>query len=291
MFDTLNIDRRKLLLLGAVWTGFGLFFGTQNYVRDLYFGRHASLPGYIIGWIFCGYSWAVLTFPVLRFARRFSLIKLGWLKFLFVHILAALAFSLVQLGIYLTIASLIEPARDRSFLEFYEFLLANELQSSVLVYFAIVSVISVYDRFFEVRIPSGSKPIVGEIQSHSCVRDMADGTNGHSNGFLRRIPVKENGKIVLVDAAEVNWLESYGNYLFLHTNGGKHIYRETMAAMEAKLDPTQFVRIRRSAMVRIDQIRELHPTDNSEFEIVLMNGTTLSSTRRYRKNLESVLRS
>ena len=159
MFETLKIDRRKMLLLAAVWTGFGLFFGTQNYVRDVYFGRHASLPGYIIGWIFCGYSWAVLTFPVLWFARKFSLKTLGWMRFLLVHVPAAFAFSLVQLGIYLMIASLVEPARDHSILEFYEFLLANELQSSVLVYFAIVSVITVYDRFFEIKVSGRSRTV------------------------------------------------------------------------------------------------------------------------------------
>ena len=287
MLGTLNLDRRKLLLLVAVWTGFGLFFGTQNYVRDIYSGRHASLPGYIVGWIFCGYSWALLTFPVLGFARRFSLGSLGWLRFLFVQIPAAFAFSLVQLGIYLTIASIIEPLRDRTVWEFYKFLLANELQSSILVYFGIVAVVTIYDRFLWIR-ESRTAP-AGNGQVYQSASGLI--SNGHTNGSFHRIPVKENGKILLVDTDDIVWLESYGNYLFLHTDSGKHIYRETMSAMEKKLEPSRFVRIRRSAMVRIDQIRELHPTDNSEFEIVLANGTTLSSTRRYRKNLESVLRS
>ena len=122
-------------------------FGTQNYVRDIYFGHQASLPGYIIGWIFCGYSSAALTFPVLWFTRRFSFEKLGWLRFLLLHVPSAIIFSLAQLGIYLAIASLVEPAREHSVWDFYKFLLVNELQSSVLVYFAIVSVITVYDRF------------------------------------------------------------------------------------------------------------------------------------------------
>jgi DNA-binding LytR/AlgR family response regulator len=158
----------------------------------------------------------------------------------------------------------------------------------VLVYFAIVSVITVYDRFFEIKVGSEAKKLQNGT-SAGLSNGSAAVTNGHSNGFLHRIPVKENGKIVLVDADDVIWVESYGNYLFLHTADRKHIYRETMAAMEGKLDPSRFLRIRRSAMVRIDHIRELHPTDNSEFEIVLTNGTVLSSTRRYRKNLESVL--
>jgi two-component system LytT family response regulator len=96
---------------------------------------------------------------------------------------------------------------------------------------------------------------------------------------------------VLVDAEQLERIESYGNYLFLYTAGGKFIHRETMSAMVKKLDPAEFVRIRRSAIIRIDRIRELHPVDNGEFEVVLESGTVLSSTRRYKKNFESILKS
>jgi DNA-binding LytR/AlgR family response regulator len=63
-----------------------------------------------------------------------------------------------------------------------------------------------------------------------------------------------------------------------------------MTAMEKKLDPAEFVRIRRSAIVRIDSIREFYPIDNGEFEVVLENGSVLSSTRRYKNNLQSILK-
>src|SRR2546423_13018362 len=96
-----RIAKNKLLFpvfLVAAWTAFGLFFGTQNYVRDVYVGKGASLPGYIAGWLLCGYSWAVLTSPVLRLVRAFSLQRLGWSKFFLFHIPAAAVFFSVQLG-------------------------------------------------------------------------------------------------------------------------------------------------------------------------------------------------
>ena len=288
-FFEVNPNKQKLkylLVLLSVWTAFGVFFGTQNYVRDIYFGRSASLPGYIIGWIFCGYSWAVLTAPVIWFARRFSLSRMGWLRFLLVHLPAAAIFAMMQLAIYLFIAGILFRRADRSAGDYYGFLLANELQSSVLVYLAIVAVVTVYDRFFR-AVPSPSEKSSSE---EPCLPPPVE-TNGDANGFLRRIPVKENGKIVLVDSARVNWVESYGNYVFLHTTDRKFIYRETMTAMEKKLDPSDFVRIRRSAIVRIEQIRELHAVDNGEFEIVLADGDVLISSRRYRKNLDPVLKS
>ena len=286
-----NIDRNRikyLLLIVSVWTAFGLFFGTQNYIRDTYAGRPASLPGYILGWIFCGYSWGILTVPVLRFVRRFSLERIGWQKLIAVHMPAAAVFSLFQLGIYLFIAGVIFRASGRGLWEFYKFLLANELQSSVLVYVAIVAAITIYDRFFSTDAKAvGASPF-------SVAEHTGNGHNGPSsqaNRFLKRIPVKENGRIVLVDTDHIDWIESYGNYLFLHTPERKFIHRETMAGLEKKLDPGEFLRIRRSAIVRVDRIREFHPIDNGEFEVLLQNGTMLSSTRRYKKNLELIIKS
>ena len=63
-----------------------------------------------------------------------------------------------------------------------------------------------------------------------------------------------------------------------------------MTAMEKRLDPEQFVRIRRSVIVKIERITELRPAVNGEFEVKLTNGQILAATRRYRKNLESLVK-
>jgi hypothetical protein len=290
MFPHLRIEKPKLTLLAiviAIWTAFGLFFGTQGYIREVYFGRNASLTGYIISWIICGYAWAVMTYPVLVFARKFSLERLKWPRFFLIHVPAAVLFAMAQLAIYLLIAGILFRRADRGLWDFYSFLLANELQSSVLVYFAVVSAVTVYDKFFRKQDIEYLQTTQSEILGPLTPAPVPNSTNG----FLRRIPIKENGKIVLVDTDQIDWIESYGNYLFLHTPARKYLHRETMAAMERKLDPERFVRIRRSTIVKVDEIKELHPTDNGQFEILLSCGNTLFSTRRYRKNLESLLKS
>jgi hypothetical protein len=277
-----NRSAFPLLVIG-VWTAFGLFFGTQDYVRDVYFGNKASLPGYLIGWLLCGYSWGILTVPILRFLRRFALPSLGWSRFFLIHLPAAAVFACVQLGLYTLIAStiaLLSGAEGRPLTEFYARLFVKEFQASFLVYLAVISAVTAYDRIFN----------IGEAEAVSHTPEAVQ-PNGNGNGFLKRIPVKENGRIVLVPVHEIDRIESYGNYLFLHTAGKRHIVRETMAAMEKKLDPEQFVRIRRSAIVRTDRVEELRPGQNGEYEVVLRGGTRLSSTRRYRKNIESFIRS
>jgi DNA-binding LytR/AlgR family response regulator len=271
------------VLLLAVWTAFGIFFGTQDYVRDAYLGRPASLPGRVISWILCGYSWAILTVPVMRFARRFAVQRLGWARFFAVHIPVAAFFALVQLGIYVVLAMLLPGAKGRGIWEFYQQVAASEFRSSFLIYFLIVSAVLAYDAWMKSREPV---EIVSTANSNGHAK-----TNGNGNGYVRRLPVKENSRIVLVDTDNINWFESYGNYVFIHTDGGRHILRETMTALEKKLDPEQFIRIRRSAIVRADRIVELRQAVNGEFEVSLRCGDTIAATRRYRKNLDSYIRS
>ena len=109
--------------------------------------------------------------------------------------------------------------------------------------------------------------------------------------FLERIAVKENERIRFLDAKKIDWISSQGNYIEIHIEGEKFLVRETMDGIERKLNPREFLRIRRSKIVRIEQIKELHPLFGGEFEVVLKNGAKLSSSRRYRHNLDTLLRS
>lgn len=109
--------------------------------------------------------------------------------------------------------------------------------------------------------------------------------------FQERFVVKEAGRIRFVQASEIDWVSSEGNYVKLHTKETAHLLRDSMDAMESKLNPREFVRLRRSAIVRISRIKELHPLFNGEYEVVLKTGAKISSSRRYRKRLESILKS
>jgi LytTr DNA-binding domain-containing protein len=62
-----------------------------------------------------------------------------------------------------------------------------------------------------------------------------------------------------VAVADVEWVDSAGNYVRLHAGGRTHLYRETMKAFAQQLDPERFVRIHRSAIVNIDCIAQAVP--------------------------------
>lgn len=107
---------------------------------------------------------------------------------------------------------------------------------------------------------------------------------------LERIAIKEAGRIFFLGVSQIDWIEAQGNYVQLHSGRESHLLRETMDGIEAKLDATRFLRIRRSTLVRTERIKELQPLFNGEYRIVLQDGTQLSSSRRYRKNLDALLK-
>jgi len=65
--------------------------------------------------------------------------------------------------------------------------------------------------------------------------------------------------------------------------------RETMANIEARLHPDEFVRVHRSFMVRVDCIREMEPWTHGEYIIILKDGTQLTTGRAYRDQVSNLL--
>ena len=103
---------------------------------------------------------------------------------------------------------------------------------------------------------------------------------------LERFVVKAGGRVFFVRADEIEWIEAAGNYVKLHVGSDAHLFRETMNAIEAKLDPALFFRIHRSHIVNIERVRELQPWFNGEFVVFLRSGTRLTLSRGYREKLQ-----
>lgn len=111
------------------------------------------------------------------------------------------------------------------------------------------------------------------------------------NQYLERLVVRAGGRILILRVGEIDWIEAASNYVRLHAGGREYLLRETMTALEAKLDPTDFVRIHRSTIVRVDRIRELEPLFQGDYVVVLDDTTRLTSSRGYRERLQDLLQS
>jgi two-component system LytT family response regulator len=111
-----------------------------------------------------------------------------------------------------------------------------------------------------------------------------------AHDFAKRLAIKGDGRVMLVDVDEVDRLEAAGNYVEVHSGARHHLLRETMAGLEARLDPARFVRVSRSSIVNADRVRELQPMFNGDFVVVLRDGTKVAGSRRYRGAFDTLTR-
>ena len=96
-----------------------------------------------------------------------------------------------------------------------------------------------------------------------------------------RIAVPTETGELLLDAGEIDWIGAEDYHAGIHAGRNHYRVRESLATLESRLDPARFVRVHRSAIVRVDGVRELQ-TGSSEREavVVLRNGTELPVSRR-----------
>ena len=104
-----------------------------------------------------------------------------------------------------------------------------------------------------------------------------------------RLPIKANGRIMLIRLSDIDWIEADGDYVSVHVGGKAWLMRETIAAVELRLALSGFVRIHRSALVNAERVKELRPRDKGEYTVVLNDGTELKLSRNYRSSVERLV--
>jgi two-component system LytT family response regulator len=107
--------------------------------------------------------------------------------------------------------------------------------------------------------------------------------------FASRFAVKSSAGIYFVRADDIEWIDASGNYTALHAGGRKHLIRETIKSVEAKLDPKKFIRVHRSAIINLDKLRKLQPYFHGEYVVTMQDGTTITSSRGYSDRLRALL--
>ncbi len=97
-----------------------------------------------------------------------------------------------------------------------------------------------------------------------------------------RFVVKQSGRLRLVAATEVAWIEARGNYVHLHHPDATFLVRTTISTLEKSLDPRRFVRVHRSAMVALAQVVERRRQPGGGHALLLRNGELVPLGRTFR---------
>jgi two-component system LytT family response regulator len=107
--------------------------------------------------------------------------------------------------------------------------------------------------------------------------------------FLSRLMIKTVNTVIIVPVDDIYWIESAADLVFIHTHAKKYVLRETLTSLEGKLDPKQFIRIHRSAIVNVKRIKQLCPVSHGDFNVHLENDTKLRLSRTYRSKFQNIL--
>jgi two-component system LytT family response regulator len=149
---------------------------------------------------------------------------------------------------------------------------------------------------------SSDRTVSGEqCQSHievlyqelsSCKRSFEDllarQTRVQRQSYISKMLVKLNGRLIIVQTDDLDWIEAWADYIRLHCKGKTHIVRQKLSDIEARLDPKKFLRIGRSAIVNVDRIKELEPLHQGDYIISLYDNTQLNLSRNYRDRLTAL---
>lgn len=104
-----------------------------------------------------------------------------------------------------------------------------------------------------------------------------------------RITVRSSSRVYFVDVARIDWIEAAGDYVRLHVGERSFLHRETMYRLEKRLASSDFVRIHRSTIVRLERIEAVRFDESGGHHVVLDDGTEHSLSRSGRRRLEEVL--
>lgn len=123
------------------------------------------------------------------------------------------------------------------------------------------------------------RALVGEL------RREASGAPAYATGFW----AERKGEHVRAAVEHIHWMEADRDYVRLHTRSGPYLIRGPLSTIQEELDPQQFVRIRRSALVRTDRIRSIRNRGYGDFRITLSSGEELRVGKTYLKNIRALL--
>lgn len=136
------------------------------------------------------------------------------------------------------------------------------------------------------RLGAGRDP-AGLIAAIRMARELLAGVGEPPRrGRAGYLGVRTGDGVQVIPVGTVRYLEVEGHYVTIHTTAGSHLARGRLSDFEEQLDPDRFVRIHRSTIVNLDQVRALTPWFRGDYLVHLHDGTELRMSRTYRANLE-----
>jgi two-component system LytT family response regulator len=96
---------------------------------------------------------------------------------------------------------------------------------------------------------------------------------------LERIVVKDGPKVTVVHLDRLDWVQAQDDYVLLRTEGKNLLKQQTLASLEAQLDPNRFIRIHRSYLLNLDRLVRIEQDTKEHRDAILRDGARLPVSR------------
>jgi len=107
--------------------------------------------------------------------------------------------------------------------------------------------------------------------------------------YLARLAVRDCDRIHVLDVKEVDWIGVEGEQVMVHVGEQVYLVRRTLTELESRLDPANFFRAHRSAIVNLDRVREVIPWFKGGHKLRLSSGAEVDLSRTRARALRKIL--
>jgi two-component system LytT family response regulator len=253
----------------ALWLLVALVSGVQGQLFATYHGRSQEW------WPTFGYTvavfsvWALLTPVVLKAAEKVSASGISRLNAAALYLMG----FPITTGLHLLIFVLLfwpvyGSAAPTPWAMAKPVLLAN-LDKAAFAYLALLAMARA----------------LGRLRERTKIEAQPAGSSTTDDGLWIRV----TGGSRRVQFEEIDWIAAAGDYAEVHSGGRSVLADVSLTALATQLPGSDFARIHRSAIVRLDRVREVRRLGRGDASVHLHTGQTLRMSRRYRDNLTARL--
>jgi two-component system response regulator AlgR len=135
------------------------------------------------------------------------------------------------------------------------------------------------------------KPVAAERLERAIDRAIARTERVRTDGggeWLSEFWVPHRSELLRIEAAQVERIDAERDYVRLHVGDRSYLLLQTIAGLEGKLDPTRFLRIHRSTILRRDRIRGLRHEGLGVWSVELEDGEALRIGRTYLRKVKAM---
>jgi len=142
------------------------------------------------------------------------------------------------------------------------------------------------------RFLEATKKAIDKIRSGTSHKEPANrllSKRPEASAPVSRIVVRKANSINIIPVDQIKYVEAEDDYVMIYHSAGKALKQQTMKFYEDNLPKADFVRIHRSYIVKVEEIKQIEPYGKDSFVAILHSGEKLPVSRTGYKQLKEEL--